>query len=183
MSIRRDCVSYIRIKERKTKEEVGDMKRVIVFMLVLMLSVVVSICDASSFGEKVIRDRDMLSSRLAEVKAKVGSLADEVGKVRFSKQREQLMKRLILLETEAILLSEAFREIDKIVFGTDVLVSVEMSGGSLNETNYQASVFLFDKVVRDAESALRKIVNCSFCTVRTKEVATQTLEDLREWWR
>ena len=171
-----------KLLERKTKKEVGDMRRMLVFVSALMLSVMVSICGASSGVDKLTRDRDMLSSRLAEVKAKVGSLANEVGKVRFGRQREQLMKRLILLETEAILLSEALREVDKIVFGIDVLASVVASGGYLDETNYQASAVIFDKVVEDANSVLRKIVvDCSFCSVETRKVAAQTLEDLREW--
>jgi hypothetical protein len=89
----------------------------------------------------------------------------------------------MLLETEAMLLTEAFGKIDKIVFGIDVLASVVASGGYLSKANYQASAVVFDKAVKDAESALRELIDCSFCSVKTREIAEQTLNDLHEWWR
>jgi len=171
-----------KLLERKTKEEVGDMKRMLVFVSALMLSVIVSVCSAESGVDKIVRGRKMLGLRLAEVAGGASSLANKVDRVG-GKKREELMERLILMETEAMLLSEAFREMDKIVFGTDVLASVVASGGYLDETSYQASAVVFDKVVRDADEALRQLVNCSFCSVKTREVAAQVLKDLREWWR
>jgi len=171
------------MKEIKTKEEVWGMKRMVAFVSALMLGVMVSVCSAESGADRLVKDRDMLGLRIAEVASQVSSLADKVGKMKTSKKKEEMMERLMLLETEAMLLSEAFGRVDKIVFGIDVLASVVASGGYLSKANYQASAVVFDKAVKEAEDSLRGLVNCSFCLPRTREIAEKTLEDLYEWWR
>jgi hypothetical protein len=171
------------MKRIKTKKEVGAMRKVVAFISALMLGVMVSVCSAESGADRLVRDRDMLGLRVAEVASQVGSLVDKVGEVRSGKKKEELLERLMLLETEAMLLSEAFGRVDKIVFGIDVLASVVASGGYLSKANYQASAAVFDKAVKEAEDSLRSLVNCSFCSIRTREVAERILEDLYEWWR
>ena len=165
------------------KEEVWGMRRVVAFVSALVLGVMVSVCSAESGEDRLVKDRDMLGLRVAEVASQVSVLADKVGKVRSGKKKEELLERLMLLETEAMLLSDAFGKIDKIVFGIDVLASVVASGGYLSNANYRASAAVFDKAVKEAEDSLRSLVSCSFCSIRTREVAERTLEDLYEWWR
>jgi len=167
----------------KTKEGGGSMRRVLTFLSALVLGVMVSVCSAEGIADRLMRDRDQLGLRLAEVASGVSSLADMAGRVKAGKEKQELMRRLILLETEAFLLSEAFGKVDKIVFGIDVLASVVASGAYLDTANYEASASVFDKAVKDAEDVLRKLVDCSFCSEKTREVARQTLKDLRGWWR
>jgi hypothetical protein len=140
------------------------MRKVVAFVSALMLGVMVSVGQAENGADRLVRDRDMLGLRIAEVASGVSSLADKVGKMKTGKKKEEMMERLMLLETEAMLLSDAFGKIDKIVFGIDVLASVVASGGYLSKANYSASAVVFDKAIKEAEDALRSLVNCSFCT-------------------
>jgi hypothetical protein len=159
------------------------MRKVVALISALMLGAMVSVCSAENGADRLVRDRDQLGLRVAEVASGVSSLFDRVGRMKTGKKKEEMMERLMLLETEAMLLSVAFGKIDKIVFSIDVLASVVASGGYLSKANYQASAAVFDKAVKEAESALRELVDCSFCSVRTRELAEQTLDDLRGWWR
>jgi hypothetical protein len=159
------------------------MKRVVAFLSALVLGVMVSVSHAENGADRLVRDRDMLGLRVAEVASQVSVLADKAGRMKSGKKKEELLERLMLLETEAMLLSDAFGKVDKIVFGIDVLASVVASGGYLSKANYQASAVVFDKAVKEAEDSLRSLVNCSFCSVKTREIAEQTLDDLRRWWR
>jgi hypothetical protein len=159
------------------------MRKVVAFVSALMLCVMVSVCSAESDADRIVKSRDMLGLRVAEVASQVGSLIDKVGKVRSGKKKEELLERLMLLETEAMLLTDAFGKVDKIVFGIDILASVVASGGYLSNANYRASAAVFDKAVKEAEDSLRGLVSCSFCSIRTREVAERTLEDLYGWWK
>jgi hypothetical protein len=159
------------------------MKRMVAFVSALMFGIMVSVCSAESGADRLVRDRDQLGLRIAEVASGASSLAGKVERMKTGKKKEEMMERLMLLETEAMLLSEAFGKIDKIVFGIDVLASVVESGGYLSKANYQASATVFRKAIDDADDALRRLIDCSFCSARTKELAEQTLDDLRRWWR
>jgi hypothetical protein len=171
------------MKRIKTEGRCVRMKKIVVFILALMLSVMVSVCSAGSDADRVVKSGDMLGLRVLEVTRQVSNLADMVGKMKAGKGKEEAVERLMLLMTEAMLLIDAFGQVDKIVFGFDVLVSIVESGGYLSEANYQASAVKFRKAVMHADDALRRLVDCSFCTARTREVARQALEDLRRWWR
>jgi hypothetical protein len=168
----------------KTVEEVGVMMRVISFISALMLGVMVSVCNAGAM-DKLTRDRDMLRQRLVEVASEGKSVADMIGKMGANKgwKGKEMLERLMLIAAETILLSDAFGKVDKIVFGIDVLASVVASGGYLDRENYQASAVVFDKAVQEADKSLTALVDCSFCSIRTREVARQALMDLRAWWR
>jgi hypothetical protein len=160
------------------------MVKVISVMFALMFGMMVSICNAGAV-DRLTRDRDMLRQRLVEVASEGKSIADRIGRMGANKgwKEKEMLERLMLIAAETILLSDAFGKVDKIVFGIDVLASVVASGGYLDSENYRASAVVFDKAVNEADKSLTALVDCSFCSVRTREVARQALMDLRAWWR
>jgi len=158
------------------------MKKVVVMLVVLVLCGVVSVGVAGDV-QRVIAVRDAIGKRVAEVSSEVSYRIGKVDKLGSCNAKLAEMRRIALLEAEAFLLVNALKELDKMVFGVDLLAAVVRSGAVLTEVNYMASAELYDEVVRNAEDNLMMLVNCSFCTPETRQLARRALQVLREEWR
>jgi hypothetical protein len=158
------------------------MKKVVVFLLILVLGGMVSVAVAGDV-QRVIAVRDAVGKRVAEVSGEISYRIGKVDNLSSCNAKLAEMKRIALLETEVILLVNALKELDKMVFGVDMLAAVVRSGARLTEVNYMASAELYTGVVKNAEDNLMVLVNCSFCSPESRQLAKRALQVLREEWR
>jgi hypothetical protein len=158
------------------------MKKVVVMLMVLVVCGMVSLSYAGDV-QRIIAVRDALGKRIAEVSGEISYRIGKVDSLGSCNARLAEMRRIALLGTEAFLLVNALKELDKMVFGVDLLAAVVRSGARLTEVNYMSVAELYNEVVRNAEDNLLVLVNCSFCSPESRQVARRALQVLREDWR
>jgi hypothetical protein len=158
------------------------MRKVVVFLLVLVLGGMVSVGIAGDV-QRIIAVRDAIGKRVAEVAGEVSYRIGKVDNLSSCNAKLLEMRRIALLEVEAFLLVNALKELDKMVFGVDMLAAVVKSGARLTEVNYMAGAELYSEVVKNAEDNLMMLVDCSFCSPESRQLAKRALQVLREEWK
>jgi len=158
------------------------MKKVVVMLMALVLGGMVSVSSAGDV-QRIIAVRDAVGKRVAEVSGEISYRIGKVDNLSSCNAKLAEMRRIALLEAEVFLLVNALKELDKMVFGVDMLAAVVKSGGKLTEVNYMASAELYSEVVKNAEDNLMMLVNCSLCSPESRQLAKRALQVLREEWR
>jgi len=70
-----------------------------------------------------------------------------------------------------------------VIGGLSVIVMMVRSGGRLTDVNYRAVAELYSKLVKSTEDGLVMLIDCSFCTAESRQLARKVLQVLREGWR
>jgi predicted nuclease with TOPRIM domain len=166
----------------KINKEGEAMKRVVVFVMALVLSGLVSVSDARD-PEKLMKNRDALVKRLSVLTNELTERLNKVDKIDSCNAKLSELRRITLLQSEIVFLSSAVKELDKMVFGLDIGAAFMMSGVKLSESITSALADLYRPVMKKAEDSLMIVIECSFCTPESRYVAKQALQDLRADWR
>jgi vacuolar-type H+-ATPase subunit I/STV1 len=161
------------------------MKRVVAVVSTLMSGVMVSVGSAGDMPpmQKLIANRNAISQRIVTVSGEISQKLNRIDSLSSCKEKLDETRRIMLLEAEVLMLTNVRSELDKIIFGLELLVETVGDEKKLAELNYKAGAKLYNKALKTAEDYLAWLIDCSSCNPESRLLAKKVLQELREDWR